>query len=315
MKKHIRASHDIRLPKKVVDYYHSATVQTLFHVTNRAHFQVLPQLENIPIENPFHQVLQEYTPALSILPPPIAGPDTERERTPFMRIMDWDHHLSHFLTDKESLDRILSLQQAPTPGEVYEKAHFSMLTTAVLEYIQEGIRICRQESQGFTVQQKLMHGKVLPSKPSYWNPLSENGSPAKYAAIISDFFKVTLRCHAGHPSGYVIPLTEAQSIHANRLRESLLNGHEIGKVVRVLHDFSFSLLVEQPLPGPETDSPEGWTCPVRCYLAVQAVKGDGSFITPDNLTQKLAKLKYFCNNCALIQAEGTKGTVPDGMIK
>jgi len=137
----------------------------------------------------------------------------------------------------------------------------------------------------------------------------------KYTAVISDFFKVTLCCHAGHPSGYVIPLTEAQSIHANRLRESLLNGHEIGKVVRVLHDFSFSLLVEQPLPGPETDSPEGWTCPVRCFLAVQAVKGDGSFITPDNLTQKLAKLKYFCNNCALVQAEGTKGTVPDGMIK
>jgi len=167
MKKHIRVSHDIRLPKKVVDYYHSATVQTLFHVTNRAYFQVLPQLENIPIENPFHQVLQEYTPALSILPPPIAGPDTERERTPFMRIMDWDHHLSRFLTDKESLDRILSLQQAPTPGEVYEKAHFSMLTAAVLEYIQEGIRICRQESQGFTVRQKLVHGEVLPSKPSY----------------------------------------------------------------------------------------------------------------------------------------------------
>jgi hypothetical protein len=110
MKKYIRASHDIRLPKKVVDYYHSATVQTLFHVTNMAYFQVLPQLENITIKDPFHQVLQEYTPALSILLPPIAGPDTERERTPFMGTMDWGNHLSCFLTDKEKLDQILSLQ-------------------------------------------------------------------------------------------------------------------------------------------------------------------------------------------------------------
>ena len=147
----------------------------------------------------------------------------------------------------------------------------------------------------------------------YWTPLTNNGSPKQYASVISSFFRLTLRCHSGHRSGYTIPLTKEQSAQAGRLLKSLTGGQEIQDVVNVLHDFSLSLLVSQP--EAEAGNPQGWTCPIRCYLAAQAIRGDGKFITPDILSQKLAKLKYFCTNCALVQAEKTKRTTEGGMIR
>jgi hypothetical protein len=85
---------------------------------------------------------------------------------------------------------------------------------------------------------------------------------------------------------------------------------EIDKVVKRLHQFSVSLLVQQP---EGSDSP-GWTCPFRCYLAARGIIQDGNFIAPDVLTQWLAKLKYFCINCALVQADQTTGSTTGGMI-
>ena len=130
--------------------------------------------------------------------------------------------------------------------------------------------------------------------------------------------------------------------------ESLKRGDEIQikEVVEQLHQFSFSLLVPQPEPGadhpqpepeanhpqpepgadhpqpePEADHPQPetrglrWSCPVQCYLAVQAVRQDGTFISASILAQKLAKLKYFCKSCALVQAKRmTEGTTPCGML-
>jgi hypothetical protein len=151
--------------------------------------------------------------------------------------------------------------------------------------------------------------------------LTENGSPEKYAAIITDFFRVTLRCHSGHRSGYTIPLTKKQSTLADQLMESLKRGDEIQikEVVEQLHQFSFSLLIPQPEPGADHPQPETrglrWSCPVQCYLAVQAVRQDGTFISTSILAQKLAKLKYFCKSCALVQAKRmTEGTTPCGML-
>ena len=132
-----------------------------------------------------------------------------------------------------------------------------------------------------------------------------------------------LRCHTGHPSGYVIPLTEVQSAKADQLLQSLLcdftdSECKIQKIVVSLHTLSVSLLVPQPdlvQLEPEADKGQRWSCPVRCYLAAQAIRDDGNFISPDTLTQKLSRLKYFCRTCALVQADRTKDCFPRGMIE
>lgn len=104
-------------------------------------------------------------------------------------------------------------------------------------------------------------------------------------------------------------------MEADRLLQSLLNEEcKFEDILKSLHQFSVSLLV----PQPEGDDPclpgHGWTCPIRCYLAVQGIREDGNFIPPEVLTPRLAMLKYFCRNCALIQAEQVKGFTPGGMI-
>ena len=50
-------------------------------------------------------------------------------------------------------------------------------------------------------------------------------------------------------------------------------------------------------------------------MAAQDIRGDGNFITPVVLTPQLARFKYFCKNCALVQADGMKDSTDGGMIK
>ena len=171
-----------------------------------------------------------------------------------------------------------------------------------------------------------MHGRNIPSGKDqhHWTPLPENGSPDKYAATISGFFRAVLRCHTGHPSGYTIPLTTVQAEEADRLLWSLRLSSEEYKVentLDLLHQFSVSLLIRQPEPEGSLFEVEGdgdcssWSCSVQCYLAVQGIRDDGNFIPPHVLTPQLAKFKYFCRNCALVQAEQTRGLTPGGIIE
>ena len=147
----------------------------------------------------------------------------------------------------------------------------------------------------------------------YWTPLTENASQENYANLISEFFRVILRCYRGHCSEYTIPLTGAQSALADQLMDLLKSARaEISEVVDALHKFSFSLLVPQLEAEAEADVDWRWSCPVRCYLAVHALREDGKFVPPKPLTQVLAKLKYFSVNCALVEANRRKNTTVDG---
>jgi hypothetical protein len=76
-----------------------------------------------------------------------------------MRYMNWDSHLSHFQTDKSKLKLIISLQQ----GSTSEKGHLTRLTTAMWQYIQLRMRICRQHNQSFIILKTLFHSRNIPS--------------------------------------------------------------------------------------------------------------------------------------------------------
>ena len=124
-----------------------------------------------------------------------------------------------------------------------------------------------------------------------------------------------LRCHnTEHPSGYAIPLREPQTTLADQLLSTLRlpnDRYRVKDALELLHKLSFSLLVLQP----EGDDLTAWTCPVRRYLAIRGIRQDGKFIAPNLLTPELAKLKYFCTNCALIQAKQTKEDTVGGMLE
>lgn len=160
MENHIRRMHkDMSNNQPASNCHYPATVQSLSQHFSRVFFQVLPELAGVPLHDPLDRVLRDYIPNLPR--PSVAPPDTERERTPFMRFMNWDRHLSHVRTDQSKLGLVLSLQQRPAPGP--EESHLSRLTTAVQSYIRLGTRICRNENQSFTIRKILIHGENIPS--------------------------------------------------------------------------------------------------------------------------------------------------------
>ncbi|SRR6266852_2581889 len=87
---------------------------------------------------------------------------------------------------------------------------------------------------------------------------------------------------------------------------------EISKMANALHEFSFSLLVPQLKAESDADINQRWSCPVRCYLTVHALRENGKFVPPKTLTPVLAKLKYFSVNCALVKADRRKNITADG---
>ena len=113
-------------------------------------------------------------------------------------------------------------------------------------------------------------------------------------------------------------MTEVQAAEADQLLQSLRyspddkpEGEIAKEILESLHQFSVSLLA----PQPKANDLSAWSCPIRCYLAAQAVREDRNFVTPDVLLPRLVRFKYFCNNCALIQADRMKDSTPGGMIE
>jgi len=157
MDTHIRTKHK-DMHRQVSKSYYRTTVQTLFSHFAREYFQVDPRLTNLPLQDPIDHLLRVYIPGLP--GPSVTLPDTDRERTPFMRFMNWDQHLSHIQTDKSRFSLLLSLQQPLTP----EEGHLSRLATAVQEYIRLGMRISLQHDQSFSVLKSLVHGRNTPSE-------------------------------------------------------------------------------------------------------------------------------------------------------
>ena len=145
----------------------------------------------------------------------------------------------------------------------------------------------------------------------YWTPLTDNDSPDKYAAEVDKFFRVILRCQTGHPSEYKMPLTSVQSSYVSRLIQTLKGGGESSKMIGRFHDLSVSLLA----PQAEDSDSHTWTSPIRCFLALRAVREDGNFVQADTLTGWLAKWKYFCVNCALLHATKLKINQGSSMIQ
>jgi hypothetical protein len=115
-----------------------------------------------------------------------------------------------------------------------------------------------------------------------------------------------------HRSGYKIPLKPEQRALARELVEAL-QSNTTGTSrfqCECLHKLSWALIVQQPEP----EGTEQWTCPFLCYFAARGLREDGNFITADILGGILAKFKYFCNSCTIVQAERTKMDHPGGMI-
>ena len=157
MVNHICAKHPNR-GSKTSSYYAKVIVQTLFKGIGKKFFQVLPELAGVHTRDPFDLILCDFI--TNIPPPAVAPPDTERERTPFMKVVNWDKRMEEFRDPPSQRALILSLTSSPDSSE----PHLLRLLDAMEEYIRYGMRIATSDPQSLTVRKHLRHGETIPTK-------------------------------------------------------------------------------------------------------------------------------------------------------
>jgi hypothetical protein len=145
-------------------------------------------------------------------------------------------------------------------------------------------------------------------RDAYWVPLPDNESPAAYAAPFEEFLRVVLRSSQGHTSSFEIPLTRDEQALAVELFEALLSARESVSVE--IHKFMWELVRAKPGEGESTIA----TCAFQRWMAVHALKPDGTFIDADALAQLLAKLKYNIKNIGMVEAHHRQTSHPNGII-
>jgi hypothetical protein len=147
-----------------------------------------------------------------------------------------------------------------------------------------------------------------------WRPLVDNRTPADYADLFRDFTVATLRCLRGHPSEYLIPLTDVQVGHARRFEQTI--GDPDAEPFETLHAFLVSLFEVQPedVTDDFDDGGRPLTGTLPCYLALKALREDGTFIPPGTYSGFLARFKYLACTVAAIEARRLRLAL-GGMIR
>jgi hypothetical protein len=115
-----------------------------------------PELEDIATTDPFDRVLGDFLP--NCPPPQVIPPTTDRERTPFLKFMNWDNHLAEQRADPSQRQLIRSLCHDPLPEEHY----LSKISVLMEKYIRWGMDIIKKENQAFTIRKTLVHGEHIP---------------------------------------------------------------------------------------------------------------------------------------------------------
>jgi hypothetical protein len=155
IEKHIRTNHHNRLNAKLRDCYRAGVkVQTLFPNFNRRFFEVEPSIARLTSKDPLTFIMKNFIPSVEKAPL-VEIPNTDRERTPFMKGVNWDLHMDDYRTDAQRFALLRSFR-ATTNAEYY-----GGLFTAALDYVGMGAEIASSCLHSFTVRKHIMQGPFI----------------------------------------------------------------------------------------------------------------------------------------------------------
>ena len=159
MEKHIRLIHPIRQSSLGQSYRENIKVQTLFSNFGQRFFQVLPALANIPSTNVITRILRDYLPSLP--PPAVTSPNTDREVTPFLKVMGWVDRMKEFRESPDKHSLIKDLKSVPRTNDLV----FQNLHATCQQYIRMAITLGRNVGNNLTVRKHLVQGRTLSNGP------------------------------------------------------------------------------------------------------------------------------------------------------
>lgn len=111
-----------------------------------------------------------------------------------------------------------------------------------------------------------------------------------------------------HPSNYVFPSTNQQKKLAQDLQHNLsTDQHDLS----ILHNLIKSILLVQS----SQHHCSKWDSLSECMLAISALKSDGNFKLPHEITQTFAQLAYLIRSTILYEAMDNLATFDNNSYK
>lgn len=121
----------------------------------------------------------------------------------------------------------------------------------------------------------------------------------KYGLNLTKFLISIIRSLQNSGSEFQYPLTGEQREYAEVLKQCCKDDKEI---IPALHQLSLSLFTVPPFEI----AIEKWKCNLMCFLALENLREDGSFVQAHHLTSSLAQWEYNIRAVTLYEADRTQ---------
>lgn len=155
MEKHIRSHHPKRPSIMAHSYRQDVKVQSLFPNIGKQFFEVIPALARVPADNIVTRVLRDYLP--SIPPPGVSAPCSDREVTPFLKLMQWGERMKNY---RENPDQHVLIKALKSPPHATDSV-FQNLHIACQRYINKATNLGHTVGNNLTVRKHLVQGRNL----------------------------------------------------------------------------------------------------------------------------------------------------------
>ena len=157
LQRHCRQIHGRSAPLPEGSY-RPCQVQQLFTGIGHAYFEIDADLQSSAVQPDLRTSLKKMV--QTIHSSAIVPPDTERERTPLIRCMDWDTFMPNLRMDPKKRHAVQLLTQKHTPEE--HDGIFPPLVQAVQLHFDKAASIINGIPSKMAYAQTLVHGANIP---------------------------------------------------------------------------------------------------------------------------------------------------------
>lgn len=144
-----------------------------------------------------------------------------------------------------------------------------------------------------------------------WRPFSDKKTIYKYVTLLHQFARaIAITADHDHPSGYSFPLEPSDLVNLGILRKKLI-ANTPKDAMDELHNFIKPLLY----PRESADSRSQWDCSVECFIALFALRTDGTFKEAKNATKPFPVFHYFIRCAIFFEAKRTVSVFDGDLLK
>ncbi|KAG2335456.1 hypothetical protein BDR05DRAFT_954064, partial [Suillus weaverae] len=292
MQRHCREKHGTDRLTEIK--YRPCLVQRIFTGVCNSYFEIDGNLALGVVSDLRAALDTTFLPALDV--PLVVPADTERERTPLVRCMGWDKFMPDIRMNpvqRQAADQIKKKHSAEEHGGL-----LSRLAVAIKDHMAKASTILDGHPHKLTLSKVLLYGDAIPrEQDNHWKPVSDDNT--EYPNFMIQLMRNIVRIHLGFPLNFSFALSAVQTKCLEDLVTVLQEDTSTPRRRMIAyHELAWSLVDTDP----ELCVTDRWANPIQRAVWLRALRADGNFSEPSNITPDLAKFKYLCNATSLLEA-------------